>query len=395
VVAAFAIVTTQHGGDRLSTAIPDPVDLTRRLIAFNTVNPPGNERACAEFLADVLATGGFDVALHELATDRASLVATRRRSSARPPLVFTGHIDVVPLGTRAWSYDPFSATVVADRIYGRGSSDMKSGVAAFVCAALEDARDNAQGAELTLIITSGEETGCVGAASLLAGGHLGPAGAIIVGEPTGNAVCVGHKGALWLNAITSGITAHGSMPEKGDNAIYKAADVIAKLKAFAFAADAHATLGAPTLSVNTVRGGLNINSVPDRAEIGVDIRTIPSVDHGALRNALQAHIGQQAQLEVFLDLPGVWSSPEGAWVRYVVATVEKITGAAAMPGAATFFSDASVLTPAMGMPPTIILGPGESGQAHQTDEWCSTDKIRAAAKIYAHVLRDWASANRM
>jgi succinyl-diaminopimelate desuccinylase len=373
----------------VSKAVPDPVELTRRLVAFDTVNPPGNERACAEFLADLLGDGGFDVALHALGPDRANLVATLRRSSDRPPLVFTGHIDVVPLGAREWSHDPFAATIVDDRMYGRGTSDMKSGVAAFVCAALAEANDTAHAADTTLIITSGEETGCDGAASLVAGGQLGAAGAIIVGEPTGNTVCVGHKGALWLHAITSGITAHGSMPEKGDNAIYKAADVITKLKTFAFVADAHAALGTPTLSVNTVRGGLNINSVPDRTEVGVDIRTIPSVDHGALRQTLQAHVGHETRLEVFLDLPGVWSSPEGAWIRSVAAAAARITGERGAPGTATYFTDASVLTPAMGAPATIILGPGEAGQAHQTDEWCSVQKIRAAVEIYRAVLRDW------
>jgi succinyl-diaminopimelate desuccinylase len=376
----------------VSKAIPDPVELTRRLVAFNTVNPPGNERTCAEFLADMLANGGFDVALHALAPDRANLVATLRRSSDRPPLVFTGHIDVVPLGARNWSHDPFAAAIVDDRMYGRGTSDMKSGVAAFVCAALAQANDTAHAADTTLIITSGEETGCDGATSLVAAGALGAAGAIIVGEPTGNTVCVGHKGALWLNAITSGITAHGSMPEKGDNAIYKAADVITRLKTFAFDAHPHTVLGTPTLSVNTVRGGLNINSVPDRAEVGVDIRTIPCVDHGALRQTLQTHVGDETELEVFLDLPGVWSSPEGAWVRSVAAAAACVTGSSAAPGAATYFTDASVLTPAMGTPPTIILGPGEAGQAHQTDEWCSVQKIRDAVEIYRTVLHDWHAA---
>jgi len=378
----------------VSTALPDPVDLTRRLVAFDTVNPPGNERACAQFLADVLADGGFDVALHELAPDRANLVATLRRSATLASLVFTGHIDVVPLGARDWSYDPFAGTVVDDHMYGRGTSDMKSGVAAFVCAALQEARDHSDPADMTLIITSGEETGCVGATALVAGGKLGAAGGIIVGEPTGNAVCVGHKGALWLNAITSGITAHGSMPEKGDNAIYKAADVIGRLQSFAFDTDAHAALGRPTLSVNTVRGGLNINSVPDRAEVGVDIRTIPAVDHGTLKQTLQAHLVRATRLEVFLDLPGIWSSPEGAWVRSVAAAVARITGHGAAPGTATYFTDASVLTPAMGAPPTVVLGPGEAGQAHQTDEWCSVPKIRAAVEIYRAILSDWRGAAR-
>lgn len=375
-----------------SNNTPDPVELTRELIAFDTVNPPGQEKRCARFLADILSRAGFDTTLREFGRDRANLIAKWRGAAEAPPLVFTGHIDVVPLGARAWTRDPFAAEIVDGRLYGRGSSDMKSGIAAFVCAALQHASGPVDMPTLTLIITSGEETGCVGASSLVAEGGLGTAGAIVVGEPTANAVCVGHKGALWLNAITTGVTAHGSMPDKGDNAISKAARVIGRLESFAFATEPHAVLGAPTLSVNTIRGGININSVPDRAEIGVDIRTVPSVDHAGLKRALEQHIGEKLSLEVLLDLPGIWTSPELEWVKRVMRIAADVTGSAALPGAATFFTDASVLTPAMGMPTTIILGPGEPGQAHQTDEWCSVARIRAAVEIYRNILRDWSHA---
>ncbi|MGH7632813.1 MAG: M20/M25/M40 family metallo-hydrolase [Gemmatimonadaceae bacterium] len=132
--------------------------------------------------------------------------------------------------------------------------------------------------------------------------------------------------------------------------------------------------------------------MPDRAEIGVDIRTVPSVDHAGLRRALEQHVGEKVNMEVLLDLPGVWTSPDLEWVRRVARIAAGVTGSAAPPGAATFFTDASVLTPAMGMPTTIILGPGEPGQAHQTDEWCSVAQIHAAVEIYGNVLRDWSQA---
>jgi succinyl-diaminopimelate desuccinylase len=335
-------------GGALNPRVPDPVELTRQLIRFDTINPPGNERRCVEFLAEVLRGGGFDVVLHDLDVDRANLIAT------------------LPGETR----------------------DMKSGVAAFVCAALAVKNDR-ESPDIMLVITAGEETGCAGASSLVARGGLGRAGAIVVAEPTANAVCAGHKGALWLTATTAGITAHGSMPERGDNAIYKAARVIGRLESFAFDAAAHPVLGRPTLSVNTVRGGININSVPDRTEIGIDIRTVPSVDHGALRHTLQQRVGEEALIEPFLDLPGVWTSPDVEWVERVVRIVSDATGETNVPGAATFFTDASVLTPAMGSPRTIILGPGEPGQAHQTDEWCSVMRIGQAVDIYTRLMRDW------
>jgi len=366
----------------------DAVELTRQLIRFDTVNPPGQERRCAAFLAEILQGAGFEISLHELGPDRANLIATLPRASDGPPLVFTGHLDVVPLGTRRWARDPFGAETSDGRIHGRGSSDMKSGVAAFVCSALAVARDS-DPPNVRLVITAGEETGCTGAMALAREADLGSAAAMVVGEPTGNAVCVGHKGALWLTAVTTGVTAHGSMPERGDNAIYKAARVIGRLESFAFEAAPHETLGPPTLSVNTVRGGLNINSVPDRTEIGVDIRTIPSIDHAALRDRLQERIGDDASIEAFLDLPGIWTSPDTAWVQRVAHITANVTGSGPAPGAATYFTDASVLAPALGKPSTVILGPGESSQAHQTDEWCSIRRIREAVEIYTRIMRDW------
>ncbi|HVO90391.1 MAG TPA: M20 family metallopeptidase [Casimicrobiaceae bacterium] len=367
----------------------DAVALTRELIRFDTVNPPGQERRCAEYLAELLHGAGFEISLRELSPDRCNLIATPPRAPAGAPIVFTGHIDVVPLGTRAWKYEPFAAELIDGRVHGRGSSDMKSGVAAFVCAALQTARD-ATPPNVKLVITAGEETGCSGAAALVAEGGVGPAAAMVVGEPTANAVCAGHKGALWLTAVTTGVTAHGSMPERGVNAIYKAARVVGRLESYAFDAAPHAALGRATLSVNTIHGGININSVPDRTEIGIDIRTVPSVDHAALRQALQERVGDDARIEAFLDLPGIWTSPELDWVKRVTGIASEVTGAALTPGAATYFTDASVLAPAMGQPSTVILGPGEPGQAHQTDEWCSAARIGEAVDIYARIMRDWA-----
>lgn len=208
----------------------------------------------------------------------------------------------MPLGARPWSHDPFAGEVAGGRLYGRGSSDMKSGVAAFVVAASRLAGRLAGSPGLVLVVTAGEETGCQGAQQL-AGlpGALGRAGAIVVAEPTCNYPFVGHKGALWLHARTSGVTAHGSMPERGDNAVYKAARAVTKLERFVFGDRPHPVLGAPTLNVGTVAGGLNFNSVPDAATIGVDIRTTPDQKHAAIVERLGEYLGE----EVTLPPPGM------------------------------------------------------------------------------------------
>lgn len=366
------------------------VELTQELVRFDTVNPPGNETPCAEHLGALLERAGFRLAYHALGEGRANLIARIGGSDAKAPLCFTGHTDTVPLGLQPWSVDPHAADISDGKLYGRGSSDMKSGVAAFVVAAIELA-DRFEGTPgLVLVITAGEEIACKGAFDLVRKGDvLGRAGAMVVAEPSSNQPWVGHKGALWLTGVAEGVTAHGSMPEKGVNAIYKAARGIARLEDFDFNVARHPVLGAPTLNVGMVQGGINYNSVPDRTEFGIDIRTIPSQDHGRIREELVSYLGPDVDLETIVDVDGVWTDPEDAWMGQVFDIMEAIHGAKPEIETATYFTDASALTPAMGEPPTVILGPGEAAMAHQTDEYCVVDRIDEAVDAYRKIIGQW------
>lgn len=368
----------------------DAVALTRELLRFDTVNPPGNERACARHVGAMLEAAGFSVAYHELAEARTNLIA-RLGGGSGAPLCFTGHLDTVPFGARPWSRDPLAGEMDGGRLYGRGSSDMKSGVAAFVAAAVRLAPRLRGTPGLVLVITAAEETGAQGAAYLagLADGVLGRAGAIVVAEPTGNYPFVGHKGALWLHARTSGVTAHGSMPERGDNAVIKAARAVTRLEQFAFGVAPHPVLGAPTLNVGTFHGGLNINSVPDAAVVGLDIRTIPEQKHADVRAALAAHLGPEVALEPIVDVEGVWSDPGHPWMQEVFDLVAPILGERPAVRAAPYFTDAAALTPALGGPPTVILGPGELALAHQTDEYCLVERVEQAVELFTEIARRW------
>ena len=368
----------------------DPIELTRTLVGFDTINPPGNERSCAEHLGGLLDDGGFSVSYHEFAEHRSSLVARIGGSVDVAPLCFTGHIDTVPLGAAPWTVDPFAGEISDGKLYGRGTTDMKSGVAAFVVAVLRLTRELSKGPGVVLVITAGEETGCEGAYHLAGlGDVLGEAGAIVVAEPSSNQPWIGHKGALWLTARTTGVTAHGSMPEQGENAVYMAAHAISKLEDFDFNVARHAVLGKPTLNVGTVHGGLNINSVPDMAEIGIDIRTTPDQDHAAIRSHLTGYLGDSVVLDPIVDVGGVLTDPNNEWMQEVFDVMSGILGSRPEPNTATYFTDASALTPAYGGAPTVILGPGEATLAHQTDEYCFTAKIEEAVEAYMEIARRW------
>jgi succinyl-diaminopimelate desuccinylase len=230
-------------------------ELTRDLIRLNSINPPGDEAACAKLAGGMLEAGGFRVSAHSFAPGRTNIVARLDGDADREPLCFTGHLDTVPLGAAPWQCDPFAAECDGDKVFGRGSSDMKSGVAAMIVAALEIARIPGRKAGLTVVFTAGEETGCDGARYLVDLPNVLPkAGALLVGEPTGNVPLIGHRGALWLRAAFAGVTAHGSMPELGDNAVLKAARGVTRGADFEFSADRHHHLGKPTLMSDRCTG---------------------------------------------------------------------------------------------------------------------------------------------
>ena len=356
------------------------------------MNPPGYEQECARYVASLLESVGFQVHCYEFAPNRTTVVARLHGVGDHPPLCFTGHIDTVPLGTTPWQHDPFAGEIEGNKIYGRGSTDMKSGVAAMIGAAMKLAQLPTPKAGLTVVLTAGEETCCQGAyylASLDVDSVLGEAGAIVVGEPTANYPWIGHKGAVRFEIRTNGVTAHASMPEQGINAVYKAAQAILQLQTFDFHVHPHPILGKPTLNVGTIAGGLNINSVPDRCVVGVDIRTIPGQDHADIQQQLQDVLGRDVDIKRLNEAQSIATDEHHEWIQSIFKLTEPYLKTRPVAKGATFFTDASVLTPAFGYPPTLILGPGEPEMAHKTDEFCKISKIEEGEEIYTKIAEDW------
>ena len=367
----------------------DPIGLTKSLLRFETVNPPGRERDCAHLVGKMLQEWGFTVQFFEYEYTRTSVVARIGGSDSKAALCLTGHIDVVPLGSRKWTKDPFSGDTDGDRLFGRGSSDMKAGIAAILLAARNLAQKLSGTPGVVLVLTAAEEGGCIGSQHLARTQLLGKAGALIVGEPTSNYPYVGHKGSLKFHARFRGVSAHGSMPELGDNAIYKAARAVAKLENFDFQTPNHPVMGAPTLNVGTFEGGQGVNMVPDVASIGVDIRTVAGMDHGSLLEKLKNVLGGDAEVEVFSDMNAVWTEPGQEWVQRVFEISGRHLGAQPEPRAQTYNTDAGNLLKVYKGVPTVVLGPGEAAQAHQTDEYVSMARIRQSVAIYEDLIREW------
>lgn len=365
----------------------DVLSLTQKLIAFNTINPPGNEYEIARFVGNLLIENGFKVEFFPFENERLHVIAERGLSSEEPPIVFTGHFDTVPLGAREWKEDPFGGEIKEGKIYGRGSSDMKGAVAAILVAAIEAFEEGTPKGGIRLILTAAEELGCIGAKDLVATyKNLGRARGIIVGEPTANMPAIGHKGGLYLNLTTSGTTAHSSMPHLGDNAIYKVAKAINKIENFDFKVEEDSLLGFPTLNVGKVFGGLNINSVPDAAGFTIDARTTTKINHKELIGQLKTELGNEVAIETLVDLPAVSSEAKDPFVQMVYEACGISEETEGYPKSLPYLTDGSVLQKAYNNVPTIIVGPGQAEMAHQTDEFCYTANIEQAVEIYKNIM---------
>jgi len=370
----------------------DPVELTRELIRFETINPPGNETPCAEYIGGLLERAGFNCAYHPLNGDetRANLIATIGGSADSKPLCLSGHTDVVPLGAAEWSVPPFAAEIAEGKLYGRGSTDMKGGVAAIISAVVELAPRLARTPGLVLVITAAEERGCQGSNYLVEqGGLIGEAGAMLIAEPTSNRPMNGHKGVMWVEGRATGITGHGSRPNTGENAVYKAARVATKLEKLRLEEGRSLPAALPTLNIGWFHGGMNINSIPDEAKMGIDVRRVPGLTDAEVMARLAEIGGSDVTFEKMGYSSPVYTEPDDPWYGEVCAVMAEITGERHAPDIASYFTDAEALIRGYGPIPTVILGPGEPDLAHQTDEYCHIYRIEQARAAFVEIARRW------
>jgi len=366
------------------------LELLTELIRFRTVG--GGEGAAARHCAALAEAAGLETRLLAWEPGREQLVA-RTVDGDGPPLTFTGHLDTVPAERADWSVDPYAAERDGDKVVGRGTSDMKSGVAAALAATVEHAARPHACRGVQLVLTAGEETGCTGLRGLDAPGRepIARGGPLVVAEPTANELVLGHKGAHWMRLHAAGRAAHGSAPDLGDNAAVRLARAAVALHDHA-GWPRHERFGPVTANVGVLRGGVAPNVVPDAAELLLDIRTVPGVDAGQLRAQVGLLAGERVDVADHVVLPPVDTGPDDPFVAMVRAALEAagLDDAAAPP--ARFFTDASVLAGLLGdgdAVPTVVLGPGEPAQCHVVDEWCSAQRVEQAAVVYRELLERW------
>lgn len=377
-------------------ATGDARALARALVAVDSRNPalaPGapGEGAAAQLLASVLAAWGFAVEVMEAAPGRPNVIARIGEPGGRS-LMFNGHLDVV--GTEGMTHAPFDAAVRDGRLYGRGSADMKGGIAAMCAAAARAAAEGLDG-EVVIAAVADEEWASAGTKALVAAGVR--ADAAIVAEPTGLAIMPAHKGFAWADVVVHGRAAHGSRWELGIDAIRHAGLLLAELDAFdaaVLAERSHALLGRPSVHASLIEGGTGMSTYPERCTVRLERRTIPGERGEAFAGELGElcarvadrvpHFRPDVSLTLVQEPSDV--SLDAPIVRALVGALEA-AGEDVRVGGMTAWTDAALLN-AAGIP-AICFGPGDIGLAHAAEEWIPLDEIDRATAVLTRLALTW------
>jgi len=377
----------------------DAVALTRALVQIDSRNPtlspdaPG-EGKVAQMLGATLEEWGFSVSLSASIDERPNLVASLGPPDA-PAMMFAGHLDTV--GTEGMTHDPFSAEITSGRLYGRGSCDMKSGVAAMCVGALRAHRSAGTSARRRIIIAAvaDEEYESLGMRALLETGIT--AECAVLTEPTKLAICPAHRGFVWLEISFTGRAAHGSRYDVGIDAIRHAGLVLAELDALeagALHTRSHPLLGRPSLHASTIVGGIGMSTYPDKCILRIERRTIPGeTDNTAIdevTGACERVRARHPDLDASVRLIAAQEPSDVAQDALVVRTLERALKAEAMPvtiEGLSAWTDAALLN-AAGIP-AVCFGPGDIALAHAAEEFVPVDEIEKATAVLQRVAHEW------
>ncbi|SFE84032.1 M20 family metallopeptidase [Alteribacillus iranensis] len=377
--------------------------LLKELVTMNTVNPPGNEKVIAEKLRTLFEKNGIETELVTYEENRLNLIARLKGEESGPHLGFSGHMDTVPVGDVKWEHQPFEAEEENGRIYGRGSCDMKGGLAACVLAMLSLKEQGLpKKGQITLLATVGEEVAAVGAKQLTELGYLDDLDALIIAEPTNNNITTCHKGALWPQIITYGKTSHGSMPEAGVNAVLHMHEIISRIMSneFQMEYEEDELLGSPTCSVNVIHGGSGTNVVPDRCSANIDIRTVPSQKHENIIKRLERLLlsvktkypDLEAEIKLLNDLPPLKTSSDDPFVKMLQDTLSEHGKPTEIKGI-TAYTDASKFVQVEKDLPIVILGPGDMKMAHQPDEYIELDSYFESIDLFQRIAQNFTESS--
>lgn len=369
-----------------------------RLIGFDTTSAKSN-LALIDFAAEYLSRLGASIRLTRNEGGTKANIFASLGPIDRPGIVLSGHTDVVPAAPEDWSSDPFTAHLRDDKIYGRGTADMKS----FIAVALALAPDFAQAKlrqPIHFAFSYDEEVGCLGVRSLIGDLSALPVkpALCIVGEPTEMQVIVGHKGKKSVTCTVHGKEGHSALNHKGVNAVEIAADIVTKIRTiqkrirtdgpFEEGYDPPYT----TLHTGTFHGGTALNIIPKECRFEFEIRNLPSHDPESIMAELRGHAQDLVPEMLAVDIAaGIMFDERNTTVGLSVSEdSEPAKLACQLSGhnhtSKVAFTTEAGLFAAAGIP-AVVCGPGSISQAHRPDEFITLDQVKKCERFLGDLLK--------
>ena len=372
----------------------DPaIRLLRDLVAIDSVNPtlvPGaaGEQQIADAIAAHMRRIGLDVAVEIVAPGRPNVVGVIEGRAKGRSLILCGHTDTVGV---AGMRDPFTPVERDGRLYGRGSQDMKGGVAAMIDAARVVAERGLDRGRVIVAAVVDEEHSSIGADALV---RTWRADGAIVTEPTDLAIAIAHKGFAWVQIDVHGRAAHGSRPRDGQDAILRLGRVLGKLEALDTAlqrAAPHALVGTGSLHASIIEGGRELSSYPDRARLQMERRIRPGEPESAAITEVKAIIDAlsdddptfRAEARATFSRPA-YEVPAGHDLPITLAAALETAGTAARTVGASFWADSAVLGGAG--TPSVLFGPGGAG-LHSSEEFVIVEEVLRCRDVLVDTAR--------
>jgi len=368
------------------------VELTSKLVNINSENPIHSEKEVTEFICKWLEKADIPYQLQEVEPNRSNIIARVTGSRKRAPIILIAHCDTVPAG-EGWTVDPFGGDIVGDKLYGRGSADMKSGLASALYALKEASKEPELPGDFIVVVSVDEEgPGMKGVMEFIKSDFVDSSTMVIAPEPTSLEIVRAHRGVMWYEIIAHGRASHGGHAERGVDANHALAEIICEIKSVVNGLPFdHPLLKNSLISIGKMEGGAKTNVVPDKARAEIDFRIVPPLDdenankiiEKSVHRAIKRVPGTEVEIKnLGLQRPPVEVPESAEVIKLLTKGYKNIFNNEPVQGGYVAYTDAAVVSWKLDNKNAICFGPGNLEQAHAIDEWVYIEEIEKCAEIF-------------